>query len=211
MTTIFDAYQLVQFILDKDRNGFASPADVSKALEVGQQTVYDRYYAFNYGENQASVEALRPFVKVVPQTASATGLLTVPADFVHVLSINSTDDATVYEPVLQVELSDTIKSVLYPIAEWPKYMAISSGLQLYPKTYADVSLHYLARPVAPVVGVTVTGNQETYDPNTSVQLGFDNKYWVEIIAASLPYLGVNLSDEQVVGLSGVYNQMTKKP
>ena len=67
-------------------------------------------------------------------------------------------------------------------------------------------MHYIALPNDVVISYTVTGNTITINnlttgPNASVPPQFDSTYWVELVARALPYVGVNLSAQEVQALA----------
>lgn len=202
MTTIFDVWEFINFITDKYRNGYLSPPEVSKALDQAQTALWYNYLGKRQNGNELSLIALKPFYKTISVVSDSSGLCLYPTLWAETQGVYQTINGQTVSvrQVLHDELQDALSSVIYPIAEWPRFLEQLTGVQLYPNTATTISWHYLSKPTTPVIGYTNSGNQVVYDPITSVQLQFDTQYWMEVIALSLPYIGVNLSDQEVGSL-----------
>ena len=105
MTTIFDVYNFINFVCDKNRRGFLSPEEVSSALDAGQTDLFHYYWGLpstaqalksdapmpDYGSSQTTLDALRPFRKkqdISPTVLSPTSYLdltTVVPDYAYLL------------------------------------------------------------------------------------------------------------------------------
>jgi hypothetical protein len=210
MTTIFDVWQFINFVTDKVLQGYVDPDDISRALDVGQQQLYQHYWTSFYGKDQTLVDALIPFERTANGTTTSGGVLSYPADYGHVLGVYTIIDGrkTSVEQSLHSELDYFLNSKIYPIESNPRFLTESNGLHVYPERVMDVQLHYLAKPTTPVIGYTMNGNEPVYNPGASVQLEFSNNYWMQIIQLSLPYIGVNLNAPEVAGLFQQFNPAT---
>lgn len=203
MQNIFEVYQLLQFITDTAINGVVTPDEASRALSTGQQKVYDKY-AYSL-PSDTSTDALAPFFPPpVTISANSVGVATYPADFAHLKGLFTSDGREI-KIVLVSELQYALQSQLYPIAEYPRCLKISTGVQVIPQVAQNVTLYYYRRPIDCKIGITVTGNAVTYDPTTSIQLEFNSNYWREILYACLPEVGVNLQDKEVAALITQFN------
>ena len=208
MQNIWDVYLTIkQLIADKTRNSVPTPESISYALDLGQQAARDYYKQLKEQGDDLANTALAPFLKTIPLTSSSSGLLTYPDDWFDTELITEVVDGefVTYNTVLDNELFEAKRSVLYPIAQNPRYMELSNGVQLYPETTHLVGYKYMTIPATPVIGYTVSGNTQVYNPATSVQLTFKPAYYGRIILHSLPYIGVNLSDAEITQLSGLLN------
>ncbi len=63
-------------------------------------------------------------------------------------------------------------------------------------------------PDYPVLSYTQVGRVVTYDPLTSVQIEFSDIYIDKIIAKSLGYTGINMSEPEIVQFGQVKDQTT---
>lgn len=144
MTTIFDVYNFINFVCDKNRRGFLSPEEVSQALDAGQTDLFHFYWGLpstaqalkgaaptpDYGSSQLTLDALRPFRKKqdIPATSlSATSYLdltTVVPDYAYLLGLYSIGGTAIggtnfgaqsIEQYLFSELIDALSSSLYPV------------------------------------------------------------------------------------------------
>lgn len=208
MNNIFDIYRRINWITDKYLNGFNSPEDISKALDAGQMALFNYFLPLKENGDDIATTALIPFKTSTSLTSNGSGLLTYPVNYSNTEAIYE-DISGIFTsviPILHVELANAMNSALYPIALNPRYIEEQNGVQLYPKTVQTVDFHYLSVPTTPVIGYTIVGNEPVYDPTTSVQLQFDVQYWMDVLLRGLPYIGVNLSDQDVIALSALANQ-----
>ena len=201
MDNIWDIYQSILFIVDKARNGYVSPEDVSRALDMSQQAIFQKYVALLREGSQMADEALIPFNKKVVVASDPSGLISYPNDFGFLTQLYkpTNGEYIIVEQMLHSELEYYTGSVLDPVSLFkPKCVVEGTGIQLYPRKPNTVELHYLSRPQQPVIGYTVTGNEAIYDPGASTQLEFNPNYWTEILQGALAYVGLNLKDQQLV-------------
>lgn len=206
MTNIWDIYQFMLFVVDKDRNGFVTPGDVSKALEAGQMRTYEKYWQLGAGINKASAEALMPFAGIANLTSAANGMLTLPADYGNLRVIES--EYATYRKMAPAQVREALKSQLRPIEDFPFYVAEDGSYRLYPNRQTVVEFHYYKVAPSPLIAFTVPNQDPVYDPGNSVQLTFSPRYWMEVIHASMPYIGVRLSNPDLYALSNLYNATT---
>lgn len=107
MTTIFDVYNFINFVCDKNRRGFLSPEEVSSALDAGQTDLFHYYWGLpstaqalksdapmpDYGSSQTTLDALRPFRKkqnILPGLLTFDSYLDLPTivpDYAYLLSL----------------------------------------------------------------------------------------------------------------------------
>lgn len=241
MTTIFDVYNFINFVCDKNRRGFLSPEEVSQALDAGQTDLFHFYWGLpstaqalkggaptpDYGSNQLTLDALRPFRKKqdIPLASltptSYLDLTTVVPDYAYYLGLYNIGGTAgpgglgifEVEQYLNTELTDALNSYLYPVTNYtPIFVFENSGIQIYPVTYQasatgySLRLQYISKPTTPVIGYSVSGN--TIVPAATTPLGvpnneiqFGKEYWMEVISRALSYIGVNLSSAEVSNLA----------
>jgi hypothetical protein len=166
-----------------------------------------------YGINQIIHDSLKPFKIIQYQFTSASdGSVSFPSNYVHFLDgaftvygstvnqinfINGDEKAKVLTNQLRaISLSN-------PVAE-----DNSTGFQLYPQSTQTGFYNYLRRPAVPVYAYTQVGRVITYDSNNSTQLEWQDNYIDNIIARAMAYLGINLSENEVVQFSQLKQQQT---
>jgi hypothetical protein len=207
LTNIFDLYNFVNYITDKYRNGYLSPEEVSECLDAGQTALWNHHMGERQKGNELSLIALKPFKKISNVTSTYTGKAASPSMYAETEGVFETigSKTVSIKQVLTNELDYALSSGIYPIAQYPRFIEDSDGLQIYPKATHNVEWHYIARPNTPVIGYTNNVNQVIYDPTTSTQLDFAPQYWNDVVSLALPYIGVNLSNAEVVGLEQLFN------
>lgn len=209
MNNIWDVYLAIKSLIsDKVRNSAPSPEDISYALTMGQLAAVSYYKPLKEAGDDLAATALATLVKTTSNVSGAAGLLSYPTDWLDTELITEVVNGEMvsYNTILDTELYEAKRSVLYPIASNPRYTEVKNGIQLYPETTHLVNLKYIAIPAAPFIGYTVTGNTEVYNPSTSVQLSLAPAYYPKIIQLSLPYIGVNLSDAEITSLFNLAKQ-----
>lgn len=172
----------------------------------------------DYGSNQLTIDALSPFRARTQVTPSSNGIIYMSdqgvsyqiPDFGHFIGMfkinTSTNEISGVDQYLNSEIVEVLKSTLYPVTQANQVFVFENDLiQLYPRTsmpngYA-AEVHYIALPTDVVINYTVTGNTITINNSTSIPPRFDSTYWVELVARALPYVGVNLSAQEVQALA----------
>lgn len=172
----------------------------------------------DYGSSQLTIDALSPFRARTQVTPSNNGIIYMSdqgvsyqiPDFGHFIGMfkinTSTNEISGVDQYLNSEIVEVLKSTLYPVTQANQVFVFENDLiQLYPRTsmptgYA-AEVHYIALPTDVVINYTVTGNTITINNLTSIPPRFDSTYWVELVARALPYVGVNLSAQEVQALA----------
>jgi hypothetical protein len=165
MTTIFDVYNFINFVCDKNRRGFLSPEEVSQALDAGQTDLFHFYWGLpstaqalkgaaptpDYGSSQLTLDALKPFRKkqdMLPAVLTSTSYLDLPTvvpDYAYLLGFYSVGGTAIagsnfgaqnIEQYLFSELIDALSSSLYPVDFTSPICAFEdTGIQIYPLSY----------------------------------------------------------------------------
>jgi hypothetical protein len=165
MTTIFDVYNFINFVCDKNRRGFLSPEEVSSALDAGQTDLFHFYWGLpstaqalkggaptpDYGSSQLTLDALKPFRKkqdMLPAVLTSTSYLDLPTvvpDYAYLLGLYSVGGTAIaasnfgaqnIEQYLFSELIDALSSSLYPVDFTSPICAFEdTGIQIYPLSY----------------------------------------------------------------------------
>jgi hypothetical protein len=172
----------------------------------------------DYGSTQLTIDALSPFRARTQVTPGPTGVIymsdqgvsyQIPdfGHFIGMFKINTTTNViSSVDQYLNSEIVEVLKSTLYPVTDASQVFVFENDLiQLYPRkampTGYAAEVHYIALPSDVVIVYTVTGNTITINNTASVPPRFDPTYWVELVARALPYVGVNLSAQEVQALA----------
>lgn len=207
--TLLEIHNFIDFVSDKEKTGMNTPAEKDQALDRASMAIFKTMLK-GYAINQEYQDALSPFKTpyVFTNTSSNVGVITLPDNYVHLLSItallfDNDIEANKHFPVEVVnadELAERLGSQIKPVTRnKPVAHFIDKGkFQLFPSKPAVGQVWYLKRPNKPVFSYTQSGRAVTYDPTTSVQLEWGEIETNAVIYQALQLLGVNLSDEQMV-------------
>jgi len=203
LNNIGDIFKFINFVADKYTNGYLSPEEVSSALANGQVSLWNHYMGERQKGNELALIALKPFSRNSSVTSSSVGFAAYPLRYAETQGIYY--DNSSIKQIVHNELSYALNSVIYPIEQYPRWIEGQGGVTIYPKESKTIDWHYLAYPTTPVMGYTLGTNDVIYNPLTSTQLEFDSQYWNEVILLSLPYIGVNLGNQDVTSLQSLFN------
>ena len=189
---------------DKYSNGYLSPEEVSSALANGQISLWNHYMGERQRGNELALIALKPFSRQSSVTSNSVGFAAHPTNYAETQGIYDGGVNSIKQ-IVHNELSYALNSVIYPIASYPRWIEGQGGITIYPNGVKTIQWHYLAYPITPIMGYTTTTNGIIYNPATSTQLEFDSQYWNEVILLSLPYIGVNLGNQDITSLQSLFN------
>lgn len=207
--TIKEIHDFILLVLDKEVSGWNTPEEIDQALDRSSMSIF-RTMLKGYAMNQEYQDALSPFKTphVFTNTSSSAGVITLPDNYVHLLSISAmvfdneqeTNRQIPVEIVNADELAERLGSQLKKVtSNKPIAHFIGKGkLQLFPSKEAVGQVWYLRRPNKPKYNYTQTGRAVTYTEQGSIQLEWGEVETNAVIYQALQLLGVNLSDEQMV-------------
>ena len=218
---INDVHRVILFILDKEQNGFISHDEIDDQLDRAQMVLFNNYFVNPkipasaqpqiYSENQRIHDSLSPFKDRYTFTNTPSGVVTLPSDFMHLLSLyttlySSTLSRNIYSSVQilnEEELIERLESQVIPVsADDPiGIMNKQNKIQLFPETAQSGGVYYMRKPLKPVFGYTQSGRNVTYNSGTSIQLEWKESDIQNIIVIALSYLGINLSSADIVQYS----------
>lgn len=211
MRNISEIVGLMQYILRKERGVFLTIDEATQNLDAAQLDAFEDYFR-EYGVNQVVHDALRPFRVYYQFTSDASGFVTYPPEYMHVVGTAFTVSGSTVNQISfynEDEFVNALNSQLRPISlSNPMARDTATGFSLYPQTTQTGFFTYLTRPVTPVYATIVSGRQILYDAANSVQLGFSDSYVNNIIARALRYSGVNMDEKGVYDFSTQYSQET---
>lgn len=199
-----EIYQLVDFILSKERGSFQTYAELDRIFHLGQTDLYNQYYD-EYALTGKIHNALEPFKKKLTFTTgtSPAGFITLPADYMMALPSSHTTPS--YGPIRfynESEWVGAITSQLRPVSTTkPAAKIIAGQIELFPHVATAGVIEYLKKPTPPVYVYSQVGRVITYDAITSTQLQWLDMYIPKVIMKSLSYIGVNLNEADITQYS----------
>lgn len=209
---ISNIVDFVQFLIRKERGVFISPEQTTTNLDAGQLDAFEEYFKL-YDQTQRLHDALQPFQIDVVFTSDSGGNVQYPDDYQHLLAKHYTVTGSTVNDITFVqdnELAFALRSQLRPVTdEYPIAIETKDGFCIYPQKVQRGIYSYLKRPATPVYGYTQSGRQITYNPNTSVQLEWNEGYINNIIAKSLRYVGIYMAEQEISQFAEIYNQQTQ--
>jgi hypothetical protein len=210
-----DFHDTVRFFCNKEQGGWFAPEEIDNLTDRAQMWFYTDLFD-EYAKNQKVQDALSPFSVKIDFASAPTGLITLPNDYQHLLSLTTKYyDATAkrnrYKPIkilTEDEIGERLGSqILEPTFQDPVGIEIKPGqIQLYPETVIYGTSYYMCRPAKPVFKYTQTGRSIVYDQAGSTQMEWSETAINKILIKTIQMAGVNISDQMIVQYTELKNQ-----
>lgn len=224
MIGVDEVYAFVSFVINKNLNGAFTPKGFNQAIKAANIELFDdlrggKYSTYQPGrpvplvgmeQNSTLSEELDPFI--VPATISVTGgIATQPSGLVQVLGMRVASDNTPIDWVKKSEVGSYLNGEIdFPQADInPIYTNIGGSWEIYPTTITSVKAYYLVEPTTPLYDYTVSGGGITFNSSTSVNFQWKKTAFMALCAKVLSYLGVNISNADIVGYAEKLMQEAK--
>lgn len=219
MANINDLYNLSQYVIRKTRGSFQTVAEFNQNIWSAYKDAVAEWYS-QYGKSQVIHDALRPMRVYQSFTSDTSGFVLFPSDYMHLLGTpmlfygSTISRATfVNEDEIQFALTSQVRAVDMSNPILVDYATTVSGIRVggfscYPQQTQIGAYWYLRLPVQPVLSVIQVGRVVTYDPLTSVQIESSEIYWDGILAKSLKFVGINMSEAEVAQFGQAYANET---
>lgn len=206
-----DIYELMQYIIAKNMQGYLSPDEFNLTINQAQQS-YQSYLLGNFqtytpgrpvakvelGQNSVVRQRLSPSIYNYNLAVDSTGFSPYPGDYLQADAMWSIYGNNRIRYVQQDSLYSFYNSVIDPVATNPIYLIEDVGFRFYPVTTATAKLSYVRNAPNMVWGYTLDGNgNPVYDVASSTQPIWDDASMLEIIARALRMVGVNLQSAVV--------------
>jgi len=217
--TINDCYNISQYIIRKQRGVFQTVEEFNQNINMAFLDAIEEWFSA-YGANQRLHDALRQLRVYQTFTSDSEGYVLFNSNYIHLLGTPYTIyGSTVTRPIFlnEDDIPFALSSQLRPVTvENPVLVdyattvsgVVVTGFSIYPQVTHYGVYWYLRLPNAPTLAVTQVGREITYDPATSVQIECNEMYWNNIIAKSLKFSGINMSEAEVTAFSEMYNKET---
>lgn len=166
-----DVYVLMQYIINKNQQGYLSPADFFNIINQAQRS-YISYLLgslqkYQYGKATAPVELgnsmtlrqiLSPVITETTLNINVDGTSSYPADFVLTDAMWTFNGFNRIRAVEQDKLYSFYNSQIDPIANWPIYLIKENGFQFYPENLSVAKLSYVKNAPNIIWAYVLDGN-----------------------------------------------------
>jgi hypothetical protein len=191
-----DIHSLIDFVERKELGSYHTPEEKDEVLDAAQKELFKECYL------SKEYDAIDVFKVSNLQIASNfNGTVDFPQDFAFFKGIfaGTIADPIEIRQVSEEELPKAIKSHLRKISTLrPIEVPGANGTTIYPAAIYNTLLTYYRTPIRPHFSYTRVGRVITYDPTTSVELEFRDIYLDRVIGKALSFLGVNLSEADII-------------
>jgi hypothetical protein len=219
--TVDFAYQLMQFIVNKNQNGYLSPDNFNLVINQAQYSFMDyllgefqNYQAgrpvakVQYGNNEEVRQRLTPLIQEpYPLTIDATGHSSYPPNYQQTDAMYDIYMNRI-RYVQQHKLFSYLNSKIDPISTNPIFLIQNIYYQFYPNVaynnvpFSNAYVSYVQTP--PTITWAYTTDIHglpVYNPAGSVDPIWYDMDMLEIITRALAMVGVNLQSQEVAGYS----------
>jgi len=222
--TLFEMYQLIELILNKDYSGNTiTPERFSQLIKVVNIDKFKKKFGLPE-EYQPGRPVPREYVEITLKNADdlrvfkatplmntpcPAGLLPFPADYAHRDEIYYNDTVTIdgvatvmprpVEVLRESQLSARRGNyTTRPTFKYPVGVMRNSGIQIYPTTITAVDFTYWRWPVTPVFAYIQEEGYITYDAANSTEFEWPIDEHTSLARMILEYLGINLREAEIL-------------
>jgi hypothetical protein len=208
--TIEDVHNRFLQLIDKEKNGYITHAEIDRLLDIAQMgELMDLYgnprkdgIPMHLGRSQSINDQLSPFIKSYEFVADANGVVSTPEDYLFGVTlyfnrpVGMTFEKRFVTPITEEELSYRLTSqVIAPSQTNPVYVQRGGTLQVFPNASFSGELVYIKRPEVPKFAYTQTGRAITYDEYYSTQMEWRESSLSNIIYRAISIGGFTLADQ----------------
>lgn len=211
MTTAGELYSLMQFILNKNQQGYFPPQSFNIVINQGQRSYADYLLGelqqyqqgrsgsrVEWGQNQTARTRLTPIIYGYHLHIDPTGFSPYPGDYLNVDAMWSIYGIERVRFVPQDKHWFVYGSVIDPYQTNPYYLIEDVGFRFYPQSYGDAWLSYVRNPPNIVWGYTLDINgRPVYSQALSTNPVWDDASIFQVIVRALAIVGVNLQAQDV--------------
>lgn len=210
-----EIYLLMQFILNKNQQGYFPPSKFRLVINQGQRSyvawllgLFQQYTPgrpvarVELGNNRTVRQRLAPVIYGYNLNINSNGNSYYPGDFLQIDAMWSIYGFNRIKYVEQNRLDAFYNSTINPIATNPIYLIEDTGFQFYPQTSGQAKLSYVRDAPEIIWGYTEDGNgRPVYDASLSQQPVWDTIAIFDIIGRALTQVGISLQIPQVIAYS----------
>lgn len=212
--TVNDSYELIQYICDKNQQGYISPDQFNLTINQAQDS-YQAYLLGNFqqyspgrpiarvelGQNQVVRQRLTPTIYNYNLRVDSSGFSPYPGDYLQADAMWTYYNTNRIRYVQQDALYSFANSVIDPVATNPIYLIEDLGFRFYPASINSAKLSYVRNAPDIVWGYDLVNDVPIYNETKSIQPVWDDASMLDIIFRALKIIGVNLQLAAVVQYS----------
>lgn len=181
---INDIYVLVQYITNKNQQGYIPPSKFNEVINQAQRS-YISYLLGSFqsylpgrplsrvelGQNSVVRQRLSPVIKSTTLGIDMYGVSSYPSDYLQADAMRLVDTFQRVRFVQQDSLYSYYNSVIDPVASNPIYLIQDTGFQFYPINLTQAKLSYIANPQDMLWGYELVNNRPVYSAEREYQMG----------------------------------------
>lgn len=181
---INDIYVLVQYIINKNQQGYLSPAQFNQTINQAQRS-YVSYLLGSFqsyvpgrpisrvelGQNSVVRQRLSPVIKSTTLGIDMYGVSPYPSDYLQADAIRNVNTFQRVRFVQQDSLYSYYNSVIDPVVSNPIYLIKDTGFQFYPTDLALADLSYIRNPPDMLWGYSLINSRPIYSAEMQYVLG----------------------------------------
>lgn len=213
--TIDTAYRIIQGLLAKNQQGYATPEEFNLYINQAQQSYLDfllgQYQKYqpgrgiapvHFSQNQRVRTSIAPLIYGTILNVDSTGLSPYPSDFEQVDAMWSVYGFYRIRFSQQDTLWSRYNSAIDRIANNPVYLMKNEGFQFYPENIAQARLSYVRKTPTIIWAYILDFRDEpVYDPLNSIDPVWSDTDMYNIIVRVLQSFGVSMQLGVVVDYS----------
>lgn len=209
--TIEDIHSRFLQLIDKEKNGYVTHAEIDSLLDIAQMEELNELYGnprkdglpMHLGRSQSINDQLSPFIKTLSLSSGNTvgGQVTMPEDYLFSVTlylhrpVGMSFEKRFVEPITEEELSSRLTSqIVAPSTKYPVYVQRGGTLYTFPNNVFAGELVYIKRPEKPVFAYNQDGRTVTYDDYYSTQMEWRDSSINNIIYRAISIGGFVLAD-----------------
>lgn len=213
--TVQECYVLMQYCINKNQQGFFSPADFNTTINIAQKSYldyllgeYQKYQirrpiaVVEFGQNARIRTSLAPLIYGAVLNVYDTGICALPSDYEYQDAMWGLYGHYNIRFVQQDRLDSYVHSEIDPIHTNPIYLINHEGFQFFPENIGMAKLSYVRTP--PTIKwayITGSNGRPIYDPLNSIDPVWGDTDILQIIVRALAIVGCNLQFNVVMAYS----------
>lgn len=209
--TVDFMYQIMQFAVNKNQQGYLSPDDFNNIIEQAQLSYvnflvgqYQQYQngrpvsRVSFGQNSNVRQSLAPAIYGYILNVDTYGFAAYPSDYQKMDAMTDIYGLKSIRYASQDSVISYINSRIDPIASNPIYELENEGFRFYPATVGSARLSYVRKPSRIYWAYEIDGNGlPIQDVANSIDPIWYDIDCMEIIARALRLVSVNLQANDV--------------
>lgn len=212
-----NAYQIIQFVVNKQQTGNATPSRVNLAMQIANASLWKRYNgipeewqpSFPVSKNSFSVstnneKVMELFKKTTTLYIDENGVAQKPSDFIRESTLTYISQENGNKAYTQVdicndnEFQERRTSYIVPASK-DNPACVFKGQNIYfaPNDLINVEMVYLRMADVPVWGYDLVNGRPVYNPAKSVDPEWPDDIVNDFIMLACQQLGINMNKDSL--------------